>query len=111
MEYLIKDKEQFLAMQAAWREEVNSGGKIRPEDHIMYNAIRGYPLDRGFTPVVKQARLDAGHRHAFDIATDNLKWQIKLNKLRMLASTQRYEYFKFGLTNEEMIELCTRIFL
>ena len=105
MNYLIEDKEKFLEMQQAWKDHINSGGEISAEDHIMYNAIRGYPLDRGFTTTTKQAKLDSGHRTAFDLSSERLKFQINLNKFR-----PTWNYFKFGLTTEEMADLCIRIF-
>jgi hypothetical protein len=111
MDYLIEDKEKFLEMRQAWKDHANEGGTIRPEDHIIYNAIRGYDLKRGFTPIVKQARLDAGHRHAFDLASQNLRWQVKMNNLKMRQTEKSYPYFSFGLPTEEMVDICTRISL
>ncbi len=40
-------KEQYQAIKAAWAERKNHDAT----DHIIYNALRGLPLDRGFTPI------------------------------------------------------------
>lgn len=40
-------KEQRKAIKAAWKENKYHDAT----DHIIYNALRGLPLDRGFTPI------------------------------------------------------------
>jgi hypothetical protein len=43
----IFTKEQYQAIKAAWGQRKNHDAT----DHIIYNAMRGLPLDRGFTPI------------------------------------------------------------
>ena len=44
---IIITKEQRKAIKAAWKESKYHDAT----DHIIYNALRGLPLDRGFTPI------------------------------------------------------------
>jgi len=55
MNYLI-NKEQYLSAKAAW----NCITSRTPADHIIYNAIRGFDIKRGFTAITSSIKLSNG---------------------------------------------------
>jgi len=55
MNYII-EKEAYLNVLAAWKKTANHTAA----DHIIYNALRGFDIKRGFSPVVKPSKLSNG---------------------------------------------------
>ena len=56
MNFIIT-KEQYLAAKAAWKlNKTPTAAEL-----LTYNLLRGFPLDRGFTPVTKPIKLANGH--------------------------------------------------
>lgn len=55
MNYIFT-KEQYLSAKAAW----NNMKDRTPEDHIIYNVIRGFDLKRGFTEITNPTKLCNG---------------------------------------------------
>ena len=55
MNFII-DKQQYLAVKEAWRhiEEKSS------VDHVIYNVLRGFEPNRGFSPVQSKIKLANG---------------------------------------------------
>ena len=55
MNYIFT-KEQYLSAKSAW----NNIASRTPADHIIYNAIRGFDLKRGFTEITNPIKLSNG---------------------------------------------------
>lgn len=104
MEFFIQDKQQYLNMVQTWKDRVHKGESIHPIHHLIYNCIRTKDPKRGFTPITKQRKIDAGHRDAWDLCFEQI--------------SRKYSYrqpwnnpFMFGLDTKEYDELCGRIVL
>lgn len=53
MNYIIS-KEQYLAVKAAWKQQ-------KPQSSIiLYNILRGYSAQRGYTPITNPRKLACG---------------------------------------------------
>lgn len=55
---LFDSKEEYLSAKAKWASQSR---EVDYMDHVLYNLIRGLPADRGYTPITKESRLNAGH--------------------------------------------------
>lgn len=55
-------KEQFIKFHSAYKE-LAKNKQITATDSILYNAIRGLPLDRGFTLITNKIKLDNGQHN------------------------------------------------
>ena len=98
----ITNKEEYLKLSKAWKDHVNSGKTVTAMHHMIYNAIRGYDLKRGFTPITREARLNAGHdpNGSYNSAKAGIKYKWK----------QPWEGpFMFGLSEKEYEALCILI--
>ena len=70
MNYIFT-KEQYLEAKTAW----NNIAARTPVDHIIYNAIRGFDLKRGFTAITNPTKLGNGASawQGFDDALDTAR--------------------------------------
>ena len=68
MNFII-NKEQYLALKAAWIQEKYQHDH-NSVSHVIYNILRGFPADRGFTPITDPKKLANGASplQAFDEA-------------------------------------------
>ena len=56
MKFII-NKEQYLAIKKIWANmKEHTASEL-----IIYNLLRGFPADRGFTPVTNKNKLSNGH--------------------------------------------------
>lgn len=55
MNFII-NKEQYLALKARWSVLTHKTAT----DHAFYNVLRGFPANRGFSPVTNQKKLSNG---------------------------------------------------
>lgn len=53
---IFETKEQYLQMKESWAKTENHTNV----QHMMYNILRGYELNRGFTPLINQKKIDNG---------------------------------------------------
>jgi hypothetical protein len=58
MEHLFT-KEQFITFRDAFKELARNK-QITAAHIVAYNLVRGYPMDRGFTPITNQIKLANG---------------------------------------------------
>ena len=74
MNYIFT-KEQYISAKAAWSKITSH----TPADHIIYNAIRGFDLKRGFSEITNPVKLENGaHRwHGFACAHNIAQQQFK----------------------------------
>lgn len=74
MNFII-NKEEFQSLTAAWTKIANRNSS----DHILYNALRGHDLKRGFSPVTSPNKLANGtpEWEGFTTAKNNAKWYIR----------------------------------
>lgn len=75
MNFIIT-KDEFLAAKSAWTQP---GYHHDAADHIIYNAIRGHALDRGFSPITDERKLQgsADPMRTFKDAKTNAKWALR----------------------------------
>lgn len=57
---IFSSKEEYLAFKATWASVVNSSAEITAIHHVLYNLLRGFPHDRGFTPITNSNKLANG---------------------------------------------------
>lgn len=50
---------------------------VTATDLILYNIVRGYPLDRGFSPFTNTIKIINGHRSGFMQAKTDLSYLIR----------------------------------
>lgn len=76
-QYLIS-KEQYQAMRAAFKAQKSHSAA----DHLIYNILRSYPADRGFTPISNSNKLNNGQRpnQAFESAKLEIEYQLRSAK-------------------------------
>ena len=76
MNFII-DKSEYLNVIAAWNKIPNRDTK----DHIFYNVLRGHPVERGFHPIHKEQKLNAGAEpwQALTQAKADAQWAIRDN--------------------------------
>lgn len=86
MNFII-DKSEYLNVIAAWNKIPNRDTK----DHIFYNVLRGYPIDRGFHPIQKEQKLSNGRApwQALNQAKADAQWAIRDNSSRFNATPER----------------------
>lgn len=74
MNYII-NKEQYLAAKAEWKSNKNRDAV----DHIIYNAIRGFDIKRGFTGITNPTKLGNGAEEwaGFKNALNEARWQFR----------------------------------
>jgi GTP-binding protein EngB required for normal cell division len=89
----VISKEQYLAVKAAFKAQKSHSAA----DHMIYNILRSYPADRGFTPISNKTKLDNGQRpnQAFESAKLEIEYQLRSQKY--LASLKE----KFGIEFSE----------
>ena len=76
MKHIIT-KEQYLAVKQQWKKNAHHSA----EEIIIYNLLRGFPADRGFTPLKNPNKINnalsknprIGYNRAVDSATSNIK--------------------------------------
>lgn len=79
MEYPFT-KEQFVTIKKSWADKESHSA----EDHIIYNAIRGLPLDRGFTPLTLPHKISSNNCDAwngFNQARSNILYWLRQGSL------------------------------
>lgn len=82
-------KEQFIAFRDAFKSLAHSK-QLTSRDIILYNVIRGLPVDRGFTPITNQNKLRNG---SIPNATlEQSKWSVMI----LLRSQLDYINNRFG---------------
>ncbi len=86
MNFIIS-KEEFLSVAVAWNTIPNKDAA----DHILYNALRGHDLKRGFSPITKPLKLDNGMSpwKSYDGAKFNAFWQLRPMQVNSFDSTER----------------------
>ncbi len=112
MNFVI-NKDQYLATKFAWKKKVGS----TPSELVFYNLIRGFPLNRGFTPVTNAIKLanGASPMWAFELALHELKALLRpvteadLSAWNAIAHENRAKnaalfYQKFALTTTPELE-------
>lgn len=74
MNYIIT-KTQYLSAKQFWSNNSNRSAG----DHIIYNAIRGFDLKRGFTPITSSTKLNNGARdwQGFTAAKTDASWAVR----------------------------------
>ena len=74
MNFII-NKEEYLCTIAAWNKIANRNAT----DHIFYNALRGFDLKRGFSPIQSENKIAAGMTpwQSFENAKKDAAWQIR----------------------------------
>ena len=103
--YILTDKQQYKQYRQAFRQLARAK-LITAEDHILYNLVRGKDLKFGFTPITREAKLNAHYSkdgfRAFNAALASLKHNIK-SRARM-----KEWYIKHGTTHDVQAPLCMR---
>lgn len=80
-------KEQYQAIKAAWGQRKHHDAT----DHIIYNALRGLPLDRGFTPISEE-------NHNKIRSNEDDPWH-------GFNTARRYTRSRFGYTKNGMYDM------
>lgn len=67
---IFETQEQYLQMKAEW------AGKQEHTawDHAIYNLLRGFHVEKGFTPLQRKSRIDNGHVSAIV----EMDWQFRM---------------------------------
>ncbi len=75
MNFIIT-KDEYLQAKKAWTQP---GYHHNAADHIIYNALRGFDLKRGFSPVTDQQKLNNGFSEwqSYDTAKSNARWEVR----------------------------------
>lgn len=75
MQNFIINKEEYIKVKAAWNQIPNRTA----EDHIIYNALRGHDLKRGFAPTTSDRKLTNGKSEwdGYDTAMSNAHWRLR----------------------------------
>ena len=75
MQNYIINKEEYIKVKAAWNQIPNRNA----EDHIIYNALRGHGLQRGFSPTTSDRKLanGKGEWEGYTTALSNAYWRIR----------------------------------
>ena len=75
MNFIIT-KDEYLQAKKAWTQP---GYHHNAADHIIYNAIRGYDLQRGFSPITDERKLQgsADVWQSFKNAKTEAAWMIR----------------------------------
>lgn len=75
MNFII-NKDEFLKAKAAWTQP---GYHHDATDHIIYNAIRGFDLQRGFSPITDSRKLQgsADEWQSFKNAKTRAAWALR----------------------------------
>jgi hypothetical protein len=93
-------EQDYAALEAHWSSMVNSPRKkeLRPEHHLLYQALRGKDWRKGFTPVTNRVKLANGMLSdmAQSKALDNIGWNYARNVERLLEPFD-------GLVTSEML--------
>lgn len=58
---IFETKEQYLQMKQKWAERKTHSAL----EHALYNILRGYHAQKGFSPIVRESRIKNGHQGAF----------------------------------------------
>lgn len=104
MNFIIT-KEQYLAVKAAWAKLQSHSST----DLIIYNLLRGFPADRGFSPLVKQTKIisNSGDKwHGFNMALRSAKILLAEKDTSLESWLKKYDtkttYKKnfFGITTK-----------
>lgn len=75
MQNYIINKEEYIKVKAAWNQIPNRNA----EDHIIYNALRGHDLKRGFAPTTTERKLQGGDPwQAFALAKSAARWSTRV---------------------------------
>ena len=71
----IITKEQYLSAKTSWKNSPNRSAA----DHIIYNAIRGFDLKRGFTEITSSNKLNNGAYdwQGFDSARSDASFEFR----------------------------------
>lgn len=108
MNFII-NKDEFLKAKAAWTQP---GYHHNAADHIIYNALRGHDLARGFSPITDTRKLqgNANAMQSFIDAKSSAAWDIRASARwagetpertakREAEDTKRFENLgiKFGI--------------
>ena len=111
MNYIF-NKEQYLAAKAAWKSMTNRNAV----DHIIYNAIRGFDIKRGFTGITNPTKLGNGAEEwaGFKFAKEQARYRFKTKMIwpndqerqdRIFASRCKELSDRYGIEfNEELME-------
>lgn len=71
----ILTTEQFKIFQAKFKELARNKNITSP-DILLYNIVRGYPTDRGFSAITNHNKLHNGAVSGYRMSTMQLKWII-----------------------------------
>jgi len=84
-------KEQFIKFRDAFRVLANDK-KIKAEDILLYNVVRGLPITRGFTPVTNPIKLINGQslNHTICNTLGCLKFHIRQTPADLLANFDNF---------------------
>lgn len=71
-------RDQFQSFRTYFRTKANDR-RLEPVDILIYNMIRGLPLDRGFSPVTSPIKIANGAQPwmSLDQAKASLRWKMK----------------------------------
>jgi hypothetical protein len=63
-------------------------------DHMIYNILRSYPANRGFTPISNKNKLDNGQQpnQAFEAAKLEVEWRFRKPNQEVLKSIFGIEF-------------------
>ncbi len=86
MEYIIS-KEEYLSVVEAWNHIPNRTST----DHIIYNALRGHDLKRGFSPITSETKLQNGMSpwKSFNDAKYNAYFTVRPYEVNSYDSAER----------------------
>lgn len=80
----IINKEQYLSAKAAWK----NNPRQQASHIIIYNALRGFPLDRGFTETTNPTKLANGQSKRQGFVTALAKAQLAFSPKRIWPRDQ-----------------------
>lgn len=87
MQNFIINKEEFIKVKAAWNLIPNRTAT----DHIIYNALRGHDLQRGFAPTTSDRKLTNGRSEweGYLTALSNARWSVRIEPSYHSESPER----------------------
>lgn len=95
-------RDQFQSFRTYFRT-CAADRQLEPTDMLLYNMIRGLPLDRGFSPITNPIKIANGAAPylSFEQAKSTLRWTLKRNA----ADFKK----KYNITDEQVATLAAML--
>lgn len=97
MNFII-NKEEYLAVTSAWA----SNSTHTAVEHILYNALRGHDLKRGFSPIQSANKLANGSTswQSFDQACRDARRELRFRETHPTPRSEAEQQERFNRLNK-----------